>query len=172
MWICVDVSLCAMRTLSHNSFQSIIYWSRCRALWTHHYGETYFISTWFVCQYFKHRRVLFLIWKCSVLKVWRRIFNCGRRWRKLLTLEWNAAWGPRSTWILITAVCETRPSTGVNQRHMWKQETSTSMYSVKLCSDRANAYAKAKIFFDVCHLFFNLFCFRFRSRFRRVWIGP
>ena len=39
------------------------------------------------------------------------------------------------------------------------------------------AKAKAKIFFDVCRLFFYPFClffdlFCFRSRFRMVWIGP
>ena len=49
--------------------------------------------------------------------------------------------------------------------------------SVKLCSDRAKANAKAKIFFNVCrwffdplHLFFDLF--HFRSSLRFVWIGP
>ena len=36
-------------------------------------------------------------------------------------------------------------------------------------SHRTKVEAKAKIFFDVCHLFFDLF--RFRSHFRLVWIG-
>ena len=41
---------------------------------------------------------------------------------------------------------------------------------IKLCSDRTKADAKAKIFFDVCRLFLDLFCFR--SHFRLVWVGP
>ena len=37
---------------------------------------------------------------------------------------------------------------------------------VKLCWDPAKANVKEKIFFEICHLFFDLF------RYRLVWIGP
>ena len=40
--------------------------------------------------------------------------------------------------------------------------------NVKLCSDQANANAKANIFFDVCCWIFDLF--HFRSCFHFVWI--
>ena len=46
----------------------------------------------------------------------------------------------------------------------------------KLCSHRGKVDPKANIFFDACHLFFDIFhffnLFLFRFRFRLVWIIP
>ena len=48
--------------------------------------------------------------------------------------------------------------------------SSDNWTRVKLCSDQAKANAKATFFFDVCFLFYDLFCFH--SHFHLVWIGP
>ena len=54
--------------------------------------------------------------------------------------------------------------------HIWQQLPPqmelSEFISVKQCSDQAKANAKAKIFFDVCHLLVDLF--RFRTRFRSL----
>ena len=46
----------------------------------------------------------------------------------------------------------------------------SNVWRLKLYSDLATLNAKAKIFFDVCRLFFDLF--HFHSRFFLVWINP
>ena len=56
--------------------------------------------------------------------------------------------------------------TAAAQRQLQWHHSDGRLYIFKLCSDQAKVNANAKVFFDVCHWFFDLY--RFRVRFPSV----